>query len=463
MADTPITIPVIQLTLSTAALTMDGDLTADNYTGNADNLWHGGILGGIPIINNGIDVPQVWNPTTAGTRLVDLANWPASTTAKVVKPFLNFLVALNIVESGVNKPHMYWWSHSADPGTIPTSWDHTDATVDSGRAELTDVKAGVLRDGETLDQLFIMYKDSSTHSLQFIRGQFIFKRATVFTNTGILAQRCVNILPVGDNKPTRHVVATGDDIIFHNARTAESILDKRMRKFLNSNLDSTNYGRSYMTIDKRNDEALFCFPENGESFPSLAIVWNYKDDTLGVRDLINAAFINAGVISETAESGTWDDAIGSWDDGVGPWNEQQFNPQEVDLLQCNPIDLRFLHLNQTNQFNDVNFNSVLERTGLAIVGVDRNNRPVINVTKRKLATRIWPRMSGGPVDIQLGAQEEIGGTVTWQAAQTFTPGSDNYLDFTANGRLLALKIASSADVAWAMEGYDINVEDLGEI
>ena len=458
-----IIVPVEQLSISTTAPTIDRALNDDNYTGDEDNLWHGGILGGIPVINNGIDIPQVWNPPNASTRLTDLPNWPDGVTAKVVKPFLNFLIALNITESGVDKPHMYWWSHGADPGTIPNSWDQTDATKDAGRAELTDTNAGLLRDAEVLDDQFIMYKDNSTHSLRFVGGQFIWKRSDVFTRTGILAQRCVIAIPTESQLPTRHVVATGDDVIVHNGRVAESILDRKMRKFLNSNLDSTNFRRSYMALNKRQDEVWFCFVTNGADFPTLALVWNYKDDTIGVRNLTNAAFINAGVVGDTSPDNSWDGQSGSWDEAMGKWNSQTFNPQEIDLLQCNPIDNNFLHLDKTNQFNGMNITSTLERTGLLIIGVDKFNKPIVNMTRRKLATRVWPRMTGGPVNIQVGSQETIKGPVTWATAKVFTPGVDNYVDFLANGRLLAIRFESLGDVAWTLDGYDINVEELGEI
>ncbi len=464
MADTPIAPPVLNLTITTSAPAMDRDLNADNYSGDADNLWDGGILGGIPVINNGIDIPQAWNPIGASIRLVNLPNWPDDVTAKVVKPFRNYLIAMNIVEEGTERLHMYWWSHQADPGTVPDSWDHTDATKDAGRAELTDVNAGIIQDGEQLGDFFMIYKDGSTHGLQFVGGQFIWRRFDVFTATGILAQRCVATLPVADNKPTRHLLATGDDIIVHNARTAESVLNKRMRNFLNTNLDTTNYTRSYMAINPRETEGWFCFPENGADFPTLAIVWNYIDGTLGVRDLDDASFIAAGIVSDTVtESTVWDNLTGTWDSQTGPWGSRQFNPQEVDLLQCSPTKKRFLHLDQTNQFNGNNMNVSLERTGIGASRLDRFGRPVVDTTMRKLGTRLWPKMTGGPVEIRLGAQEKINGTVVWQEAQTFTPGVDNFLDFKANGRLLAIIIESSGNVSWSIESYIIDTKELGEI
>ena len=463
MADTGISPPVAQLVLSTSAPSLDRALNEENYSGDEDNFWDGGILGDIPVINNGVDIPQMWNPTTASTRLANLSNWPDDTTAKVIKPFRNYLIALNIVDESVERPHMYWWSHQADPGTVPDSWDFTDATKDAGRAELTDVDTGLIQDGGQLGEFFMIYKDNATHGLQFVGGSFIWRRFDVFTATGILAQRCFGVLPVIENEPSRHLLATGDDIIVHNGRTARSILDKRMRNFLNTNLDSTNYPRSYMRINPRKNEGWFCFPELGADFPTLAIVWNYVEDTLGVRDLTDAAFIASGVVSEGAASRVWNDLSGTWDLQNEPWGTRQFNPQEVDLLQCSPNDKQFLHLDTTNQLHGTNMNSSLERTGIAASRLDRFGRPVIDTTMRKLATRLWPRMTGGPVEIRLGSQEQINGTVTWQDAQSFTPGVDNYLDFTANGRLLAIRFEGSTDDTWEMEGYVIDTVELGEI
>src|SRR3972149_2481366 len=46
-----------------------------NYTVSAGRGWNGTILGGIPILNNGTDVPQFWATISPGTKLADLTNW----------------------------------------------------------------------------------------------------------------------------------------------------------------------------------------------------------------------------------------------------------------------------------------------------------------------------------------------------------------------------------------------------
>jgi len=179
------------------------------YTGAAADDWNGGLLGGIAIINNGIDKPQAWNPISASQLLVDLPNWQATDLAKIVKPFKNFLVALNLTVSGSAFPHRIKTSHPADPGTIPSSWDETDTAKDVVETELSDAQAGIIQDGETLRDIFVIYKDASTWGMQFIGGRFIFRFFKIFDSTGILTQRCVVPLVNG----SFHFVAAGANVI----------------------------------------------------------------------------------------------------------------------------------------------------------------------------------------------------------------------------------------------------------
>lgn len=111
-----------------------------DYTGGESDRWNGGVLSGILILNNGVDDPQYWATAAAGTKLADLPNWPANTKAKVVRPFLNFLIALDVTESGTRQPYLVKWSHGADAGAVPTSWDDADASLDAGEFDLGQTK-----------------------------------------------------------------------------------------------------------------------------------------------------------------------------------------------------------------------------------------------------------------------------------------------------------------------------------
>ena len=429
-----------------------------DYTGTAPDDWNGGLLGGIPIINNGVDLPQAWNPISTGQKLIDLTNWPAADRCKVMKPFKNFLVALNLTISGSTFPHRVKTSQPADPGTLPDSWDETDATKDVVDTELADTQAGIIQDGESLRDIFVIYKDASTWGMQFIGGRSIFRFFKIFDATGILTQRCVVPLVNG----SFHFVATGDDLILHDGQNAHSLIDKSWKRFLAANIDSDNIDRSFCVSNPRKDEAWFCFPKAGSTLADLALVWNRRDGIIGTRDLSEAAFIGTTVVNDTADSQTWNDDSGSWTADTTTWNERNFNPQALDLLQCDPTNTKLFHMDRTAQFNGSNMTSFIQRDGLAIVGQDRQGNPKVDIGVRKLATRIWPKGEGGPFEVRVGSQDFIGGPITLATAQSFTPGTDEYLDFTVQGKLLSVRVQSSTDVSWKLHGYDLDIKLIGD-
>lgn len=430
-----------------------------DYTGGATDFWNGTLLADIPVITNGVDDPQSWDPVGAAQRLVDLPNWPADTECKIIRAFKNFLVAMYITKSGTISPHMVKWSHQADPGAIPDSWDETDPVKDTGETELADTQSGVIQDASNLRDLLIIYKDNSTWSMQHIGGTFIFKFTQIFTTSGILAQGCVQPFSNGAG----HVVATRDDMIIHEGSNPTSVLDRRWRRFLQNNMDPDNFDRSFMQVNPLESEAWFCFPTVGQTLPDLALVWDWKENTIGVRELENTAFIALGIIDDAGTPATWASDANAWDDDVEAWNLSPFKQQARELLICDPVNTKFFRADTTNQFNNINLNSFIERKGLAIVGVDRFGNPKVDFSTRKLVKRIWPKMKGGPVTVRVGSQETADGPITFSSPQVFTPGVDSYLDVIVQGRFLAVRFESNTDVAWALDGYDLEVEIIGRL
>ena len=86
------------------------------------------VFGGIPILNDGFDVPQAWiGAYSTALKLVDLPNWPSGMRAEVLRNFGSYLVAFNITDplttsadGGHIFPHLVQWSNPAEPGTVPT-------------------------------------------------------------------------------------------------------------------------------------------------------------------------------------------------------------------------------------------------------------------------------------------------------------------------------------------------------
>ncbi len=412
------------------------------YTATQTSIWTGGILGGIGIVNNGVDVPQAWvNPDTQNL-LVDLANWPANTTCKAIRPFLNYLVAFDVTLSGTRSPHKVKWSHSADPGTVPNSWDHTDETKDAGESELTDTDAGFVLDSLPLRGVNILYKAGSVHTMSHIGGRFIFKFDGLFEGVGMLAARCVCLVGA---KGADHFVATADDIIRHDGQEATSLLDRRWKKFLASDLDADNFAQSYCVSNGRNSEAWFCYPSVGNIFPNKAIVWNWDHDTIALRTLPSAAFIATGILQDLTSGDAWDDDTGQWDADATPWGDLTLGKFARQLLIADPGATKFYQANNTDQFDAVSFTSYIERTGLGVAGQDRQGNPKVDKSMIKTVTRMWLNLTGGPVNVKIGSSDTEGGAVTWTATKTYTVGTDTVLDFDdfPPGRFIAVNIGST--------------------
>lgn len=430
-----------------------------DYNASDAHLWNGGVLGGIPVINNGIDVPQAWNPPTAATKLVDLPNWPAGFTARVVRPFKSFLVALNVHDGTDRFRHRVRWSHSADPGTLPDSWSLSDPTKDSGEVDLTDIGAGELLYMDPLGDQNMLYKTGSTWAMRFVGGTAIFAFEKVFETIGLLTAHCVRTVP----RTRNHFMVTAEDIVVHNGVEAQSVVDRRVRRAVFGAMDVDNFDRSFVVQNVRQDELWFCFPTSGQTQPDRALIWNYSDGTITERDLPGASHIAVGAVFESADD-TWDPDSQAWDADTTVWDAAAFRRQQFDMLMMDPGATK-LHLVESGQdFNGMAMAAHVERTGLAVTGVDRGGTPTVDFSTRKLVRRIWPKIEGGPVEVRVGAQEAEGGPVEYSVAQTFTPGVDRYIDpvTPVNGRFIAVRFESSnAGVPWELSGYDLEVEQLG--
>lgn len=424
-----------------------------NYTPTNTREWNGTLLGGVPILNNGVDLPQYWSALNTATKLVALTNWDANERAKVFRAFGPFLIALHVTKNGgVVYPHMVKWSHPADPGSIPVSWDETDATRDAGEKDLPDVLAGTIQDGLPLRGHFYIYKEGSVWRMSNIGGNFIFDFDTFLETAGILAPRCVTV--TGDG--TRHVFASQDDLLVHNGNSVESILDERYKRYLVNNIDTDNYVNSFIYTDPFRNEVVFCYPESGSTQPNKAIIWNYK---LGRKGAITERAINIrnatiGII-ESASDATWDSIVGTWDDQSGPWSQNS----RRRVVGCGTDATKFFDMDLGSQFNGSNFTGTLQRTGLGLVGRKRNGEWIVDFTKQKTVHRVWIKAAGAPFSVRIGSSETPEGPITWSAAKTFTPGTDNYVDITTSGKALAIEFTGTG--FFRVMGYKLELNIVG--
>lgn len=421
-----------------------------DYSADETILWNGGVLNGIPILNNGVDLPQMWNPVGTTTKLAALSNWDTDLLAKVIRPYKYYLVALSITDTSATPdavyPHRVLWSHSATAGTVPASWDTTDATKDAGEYDLDGEDH--LVDGLQMGDNFILYKKRSTYMMSHIGGDKIMRFQRLYTEAGAMSQDCVVDLDGA------HVVLGVSDLYIHSGQGVQSLLTRTVRRWLFDNIDAEYYERSFLAKSVHTNEILVCFPQVGSSSCDRALVWNYKDNTFAVRELPNVRAAANGAI-EASLTNSWSSSTATWETVTGVWSTASSVPDEQRLIMASPTNTKLYLFESTQKANGSYIKGRMERTGLSL-GVPE---------QRKLIKGVRPRLhsrSDAVVYISIGTSEDVYGTYTWTAPQAFTIGTDFKLDLFASGRYFGYRITSASAMDWRFEAMDFDIDQHGK-
>ena len=120
-------------------------------------------------------------------------------------------------------------------------------------------------------------------------------------------------------------------------------------------------------------------------------------------------------------------------------------------------------MNFTEQFDGVNISCRLERTGLGIVGRDRQGGWQLNLDTTKLVRRVHLKLaSNGPVDVYVGAQQRIDGPIAWTGPFSFDPVTQSHFDCRVNTKFFNIKFESESNITWTLYGYTLDLEVIGE-
>jgi hypothetical protein len=386
--------------------------------------------------------------------MANLTNWNAAWRTKVMRAFGSFLLALNVTKSGVNSPHMIKWSHRAAVGTLPL-WDETNPALDAGENELPDVLSGLILDGLPLKGAFYVYKESAVWRVRPISGRFIFAFDNFLETSGILATRCVAV--TGDGG--RHVALTNDDVVVHDGSAAKSILTKRMKRSIFSQLSTTDYQNSFVFDNPLFNEMWICYPESGNIFPNRALIWNYvQGEGEGAFSRADIDFRGAAIGPiETATTGTWATASGTWDSYTIPWGQTS----RRRIVAVKPQSTKLITLDVGLTYDGSPFTATAQRATLGLLGKKRTGEPIVDWKTRKFCGRLWIKATGGPVNIRMGWQENVEGDITWNSPVSFDPTMADYLDVDISGRALSVEFSTSASTHWELHGYKLEIAPAG--
>jgi len=425
---------VVTVAFSNNANDTSPELVQGDYSAAAASGWNGGVLGGVAILNNGVDIPQMMG-TSDSAKMEALSNWLGNTTCAVMRPFKRFLVALDTTESGTRYPFRVRWSHPAEGGTVPTSWDAADATKDTGYVDLSQ-SSGAVIDCLPLGDINVVYKEDSIWSMAFEGGQSIFGFRQLFSDAGIVGRHCVKDF---DNK---HFVVSEDDVYIHDGQTKQSIVDSQIRDELFNSIHPDYKTRTFVAADREKNEMWVCFVSNTNStdaFADTAYVWNWRNNSWSKRDLPNVSFIGWGVVdavstTDWTESGDWDTDNDSWD-----------SPLKPSLILADAGTTKLFILG-TNQHSGTDYRAWVQKDSMQL-----------GYPGTKAITKIVPRVAGtGAVDFYVGNEMNPHEGITWKGPYSFTPGTHSEIPVRTTGNYIGIRAESTDDKTWALANMEIH-------
>ncbi len=427
--------------------TTHANITGTITLGATDDLnYSGGPFHGYLLVNDGVAIPQTWTPGFAND-LVSLTAWPSlSCTCKVMRPFKDFIFAMRITDGSYN-PRLLRWSDRAAPGALPQSWDYADPTNQAGINELGQTQDAIV-DALAMRDSFLMYKENHTWILDYIGTDDIFSFRQAFSNVGMLTERCAIALGA------QHLVWTDQDIVLHDGNSAQSIIDGRARKWLFNRINTTKYKRSFAFADFRKRTAFFCFPETGEDWPTLALAWNWAENTVHPYDLGGPkTWADIGIVPSASTS--FDSDLGAFDAVSGAFDDENYSPFAGYPLLTDARRARAYQANTGDTYNGTPMNAYATRTAIPV------SRDLMRMHR---IHRLMPRVigtAGDRLDFYVGVRATQSATVAWSGPYPFTIGSDYKIDVRVTGRLLDLRVESSGTSSWRLHGLAIEADPDG--
>jgi hypothetical protein len=408
--------------------------------------WCGCILNGIPCVNNGSDPPMFWNLSFSSTLAV-LPGWPAGATCKALRATKYHLIALNISESTINYGSQVWWSKAAQAGTLPTEWTPT-ASNDAGDLVFGDTPGSIV-DGLALRDSFVVYKEFSTHVMQYVAGTYVWTGRKLYLTTGVQALNCV----VEANG--MHWLFTGTDVVRHDGQTYNSVIDEKVKETLVKSIDP---GKTKMCcVESRilNQQVWVCIPEQGNAWLNKAYVIDFKTGDIGIRLLPQVASVCRGVVAQAPGGNAWNADNRSWDSDITFWDQQSFSPTQDSVLMCDARLGKLYSVDTSDLADGQPVAAYVERLG-TMLG---------DGTGHYVVTGIVPRIEGNPGDVltvTLGGQPWFDRPIAWGDPQQYVIGTDTKVDSVVEGKLLSVRIEGTTAGVWRLFRYDVKFTQMGE-
>lgn len=473
---------------SEVVIVCDNDGTVREYPNGSMNLvnpgsgivtnsnpWTHCQTAGISILSRKDTRPYIRNIQTESQYGFLRNDWAVTDTCSVIRPYLDYLIALNITKNGVNYPTLVKWSNplifSPDPDTADIEWDYTDPTNLAGENPLGDLKTPIL-DGLALNNSFFIYSSDQTWLMEFTGDTDVFSFRKAFDTGGVINVNCVVEV---ENK---HLVFGIDDIYIHDGVAPRSIADGKVRRRIYQTIDRTKLSRCFVHHDSVSNLVYFCYVSTDSNsgfknteYCNVAAIYNYRNDTWSFMDLPNIvggalATLDIGTIDYTKLNkpfNLYNNSYSAFDNEIPRVSVMVGMFDTANNLtesRVYALDLPISGLVPLPVEPETLRPSYVER-----IGINLQKETGIPLRVYKVITTLVPQLevSGNSsfVKFIIGSQDHANSPIIWQPTIEFDHKNTYKVDVRAGGRYLAIRIYFPDIESIRFAGYDLEGISIG--
>ena len=419
---------------------------------------------GVSYLNRSDRVPQFFG--SVSTDYAALTNWDSDDRCRSLRPFKDYLVALNISKLGVNFPTMVKWSDTTLYGSVPGSWDETDPTTNAGENTLAEANTPIV-DGAALRNAFIIYTTYQAFMMTESGNLDVFNFRKLFDNRGLINVNCVVEVQ------GLHYCFGFNDIYVHDGSSYRSIVEGRNKDFIFQNLNFQETRVCFVTHDPVRNEIIFGYQsgDTDTNFKSATeankkAIYNYVSDTWSFGDFPNVI----GVTSANVDNfRTYEDVTTGYDLTGGTYYELETGESQ-HLFTVGPADTVDVTAARLYGYDDIqegllpyalsdeaNSDAWIERIGIDLDETGSELRAY------KVLKSIYPQVhdyGNGGVSFKFAGTEYGENPVTFSTTIPWTSGQYK-VDTREGGRYLAWQLTCDALTDFRFSGFDADITQTG--
>lgn len=437
-----------------------------------DNPWTHAQVAGVSYLARAGSLPYARNIKNDANYSIIGGDWVPSDTAAIVRPYMDFVIMMNLVRNGNPLPTVVKWNNPAlySSSLNQINWDPANPNYVSGENTLGEMRDPIL-DGATLGANFIIYSQNQMWAMQYTGAQSVFNFTRIPYEGGIINANCVVEVD------SKHYVFGDNDIYVHDGMSKLSLAEGRVRRRIFNTIDRSKQNSFFVLHDSVSKLIHFCYAtlQSEASFYGVtgcnqAAIYNYKNDTWSFMDLPNilgGTESNASLVQTTwpqqAESyGLINTPYTSFAGGGTPrictmlgaaspsWGLTASRVYAVDLPSNGIVNLAA----NTECLKP----AYVERTGLSLDSTGASLRSY------KLVQSCVPEAffddTTGTFTFQFGSSDRPEQSPNYRSSATYDPNTDYKIDMMVAGRFLAYKISTSAISNFQISGMDCEIKPM---